>query len=99
MLCVHEIRREFSMRSPVIVFLATSFAAALAACGAQVSVSPPATEPENAKANWLHNGYLVVANQADATAELIDLKTGKSLKKIPTGTGPHEAAISDDGKL
>ena len=83
------------MRSPVVIFLGASVAA-LAACGAQVSV---AAGQDNSKSSWLHDGYLVVANQADATAELIDLKTGKSIKKIPTGTGPHEAAISDDGKL
>lgn len=86
------------MRTPVLLVLASSFAV-IAACGAQVSVTAPATGPDNSKANWLHDGYLVVANQADATAELIDLKTGRSLKKIPTGTGPHEAAISDDGML
>lgn len=94
-----KIRRVFSIRSPVVFFLATSFAAALAACGVQVSSAIPAPGAESRRANWLHDGYLVVANQADATAELIDLKTGKSIKKIPTGTGPHEAAISDDGKL
>lgn len=48
---------------------------------------------------WAHEGYLVAVNQADDTADLIDLRQGKSIKKIPTGRGPHESAISDDGKL
>jgi YVTN family beta-propeller protein len=39
-----------------------------------------------------------VANQQDANAELIDLKLGRSIKKIPTGVGPHEVAISLDGR-
>jgi DNA-binding beta-propeller fold protein YncE len=61
--------------------------------------SPSGLTQTTGPADWRHEGYLVVANQADATAELIDLKAGKSLKKIPTGIGPHEAAISDDGRL
>ena len=41
---------------------------------------------------------LVVLNKAEATASLIDLKTGKVAATIPTGEGPHEAAASGDGR-
>jgi YVTN family beta-propeller protein len=41
---------------------------------------------------------LVVLNKAEATASLIDLKTGAVVATIPTGEGPHEAAASPDGK-
>ena len=50
------------------------------------------------ESSWQHEGYLVVANQQDGNAELIDLKLWKSIKKIPTGVGPHEVAVSLDGK-
>lgn len=41
---------------------------------------------------------LVVLNKAEATASLIDLATGKVVATLPTGVGPHEVAISPDGK-
>jgi YVTN family beta-propeller protein len=44
-------------------------------------------------------GTLVVLNKAEATASLIDLATGQVVKTLPTGRGPHEAAVSPDGRL
>jgi len=44
-------------------------------------------------------GTLVVLNKAEATASLIDLATGQVVKTLPTGKGPHEAAVSPDGRL
>jgi len=68
---------------------------------ALVACASPAFAPKESQStsDWKHDGLLVVCNQADATAELVDLKLGKSIKKIPTGVGPHEAAVSEDGKL
>ena len=43
-------------------------------------------------------GTLVVLNKAEASASLIDCATGRELAKLPTGQGPHEVAISPDGK-
>jgi YVTN family beta-propeller protein len=40
---------------------------------------------------------LVVLNKAEATASLIDLETGNVVATLPTGAGPHEAAVSPDG--
>lgn len=42
---------------------------------------------------------LVVANKAEATVSLVDLGSGKVAATLPTGTGPHEVAISPDGRL
>ncbi len=42
---------------------------------------------------------LVVLNKAEATASLIDLKTGKVKATLPTAEGPHEAATSPDGRM
>src|SRR5262245_44985702 len=44
-------------------------------------------------------GTLIVLNKADATASLIDLATGAVAATVPTGVGPHEAAVSPDGRL
>lgn len=44
-------------------------------------------------------GTLVVLNKADATASLVNLKNLKIVGTVQTGVGPHEVAISDDGKL
>lgn len=43
------------------------------------------------------SGHLLVANQEDASASLIDLRTD-SMQLIPVGIGPHEAAISPSGR-
>jgi YVTN family beta-propeller protein len=42
---------------------------------------------------------LVVLNKNDATLAIIDPSSGKVLGSVPTGEAPHEAAVSDDGKL
>lgn len=41
---------------------------------------------------------LVVANKSEATVSLVDLESGEVKATLPTGTGPHEVAISPDGK-
>jgi DNA-binding beta-propeller fold protein YncE len=42
-------------------------------------------------------GRILVANQQAASASIIELSTG-AVTHIPVGNGPHEAAISPDGK-
>ena len=41
---------------------------------------------------------LVVLNKSDHEAALVDPKTLRTTIKIPTGHGPHEAAVSPDGR-
>jgi YVTN family beta-propeller protein len=40
---------------------------------------------------------LVVLNKADSTASLVDLATGKVVRTLRTGKGPHEVAVSPSG--
>jgi YVTN family beta-propeller protein len=42
---------------------------------------------------------LLVLNKSDATLSIIDPSTGKTTGSVPTGEGPHEIAVSSDGKL
>ena len=42
---------------------------------------------------------LLVLNKEDATVSIIDPGTLKTVVQIPTGEGPHEIAVSDDGKM
>jgi YVTN family beta-propeller protein len=44
-------------------------------------------------------GTLLVLNKADNTVSLLDLATKKSIATIPTGEGPHEIAVSPNGKI
>ena len=53
--------------------------------------------PRQLAAQALRSGYLLVANQEDASASLIDLRSD-SMRLIPVGIGPHEAAISPSGR-
>lgn len=54
--------------------------------------------PVAVAAQELRTGNLLVANQEDASASLIDLRTD-AMKLIPVGIGPHEAAISPSGRV
>lgn len=47
----------------------------------------------------LHAATLVVANKAEATVSLVGIPSGKVMATLPVGTGPHEVAISPDGRL
>lgn len=42
---------------------------------------------------------LVVLNKEDATLVTVDPASGKVLGTVPTGEGPHEVAVSADGRL
>ena len=42
---------------------------------------------------------LVVLNKEDATLVTMDPASGKILGTVPTGEGPHEVTVSDDGKM
>lgn len=44
-------------------------------------------------------GRLVVLNKNDATLAVVDPSTGRVLGTVPTGEGPHEVAVSSDGKM
>lgn len=43
-------------------------------------------------------GTLLVLNKSDNTVSLLDLASKKSVATIPTGAGPHEVAVSPDGR-
>lgn len=45
------------------------------------------------------SGTLIVLNKSDNTVSLIDLVSKKVVATIPTGFGPHEVAVSPDGKV
>jgi YVTN family beta-propeller protein len=42
---------------------------------------------------------LIVLNKEDATLVIVDPASGKIAATIPVGAGPHEVAVSSDGKL
>jgi DNA-binding beta-propeller fold protein YncE len=43
-------------------------------------------------------GTLVVVNKGAASASIVDVATGRTIAVLPTGEGPHEVAISSDGR-
>jgi len=45
-----------------------------------------------------HAGTLVVLNKSDDTASVIDARSRETLRTVPTGHAPHEAAVAPDGK-
>jgi YVTN family beta-propeller protein len=44
-------------------------------------------------------GTLLVANKAEHSVSVINLKEGKVIATIPVGYGPHEVAVSSSGKI
>src|SRR5262245_36442488 len=66
--------------------LALVVALAIAACGGpRIAPSPPSS-------------YLVVLAKADATALVIEPNSGHVRETFATGVGPHEVAVSRDGR-
>jgi YVTN family beta-propeller protein len=59
----------------------------LVLAGVLAAAAPPGTA-----------GTLVVLNKSEATASLVDLSSGTPVATLPTGRGPHEAAVSADGR-
>lgn len=47
---------------------------------------------------YAQTGTLVVLNKSDNTVDLIDLQSKESKATLTTGNGPHEVAISPNGK-
>ncbi len=45
-----------------------------------------------------HADTLLVLNKAEATVSLLNPISGKELARLPTGVGPHEVAVSPDGR-
>ncbi|HEX4935349.1 MAG TPA: beta-propeller fold lactonase family protein [Gemmatimonadaceae bacterium] len=41
---------------------------------------------------------LIVLNKSDAQASIVDLATARVVRTYPTGDGPHEVAVSPDGR-
>lgn len=62
----------------------------LAAMAASSLTGPPVAAQEP---------LLVVLNKADDEAALVDPATYEVVDRLPTGVGPHEVAISPDGRL
>lgn len=44
-------------------------------------------------------GTLLVLNKAESTLAIVDPRSGTVLGRVPTGEGPHEVAVSADGRL
>ncbi|HEX5704757.1 MAG TPA: cytochrome D1 domain-containing protein [Pyrinomonadaceae bacterium] len=45
------------------------------------------------------SGTLLVLNKSDNTVSLINVATNTAVATIPTGAGPHEVAVSPNGKI
>jgi len=46
-----------------------------------------------------HGGTLLVANKSEATLSLVDVETRAVRATLSTGEGPHEVAVSPDGRI
>ena len=75
---------------------ARTTAAVLAALTAACASPTPSTTPAATAAT---TGTLVVLNKAAASASLVDPATGATVATLPTGDGPHEVAVSPDGRV
>ena len=51
-----------------------------------------------ARAQGALSGTIVASNMNDNTATIIDAASGRVRATVPTGEGPHEVAISNDGR-
>ncbi len=72
----------------------TLIAAALAISASTAIAAAQETKSDSAA----NTGTLIVLNKSAASASLIDLATQAEVVKIPLGVGPHEVAVSQDGR-
>ena len=70
-----------------------SRACRLAAVGVLIASAAPAA----AQVPGL-SGTVIVTNKSPSTATIIDVASGRTLATLPTGLGPHEIALSADGR-
>ncbi len=70
-----------------------------AALALMLALAAPQAQPASSAAPADAAGTLVVLNKAEASASLIDLASGQVAATLKTGEGPHEAAVSPDGRL
>jgi YVTN family beta-propeller protein len=67
-----------------------------AAAVALLTTLPVSSTAQSAQGG--RTGTLVVLNKGESTATFIDLASGETLATLPTGQGPHELAITRDGR-
>jgi YVTN family beta-propeller protein len=91
------------MRRSVAVLLATGLVGCAGSGGGTGGGTgggagqPQGAGPESRLSGPGASGTLIVLNKAEASASLLDCRTGEELARIPTGDGPHEVAVSPDG--
>jgi len=57
-----------------------------------------AVAASSARGQGRPRGTIVVSNMNDNTMMLVDAESGRTLATLPTGEGPHEVAVSHDGR-
>ncbi len=72
-----------------------SLAAGLTVC---LFVAPGLSDPLTAQGGDGATGTLVVLNKGAATATVVDVASGRAVATLPTGEGPHELAMTADGR-
>lgn len=75
-----------------------AFAVTVGISGLSPQAAPPRPAPPPVAAPSAATGTLIVLNKAEASASLIDLALGKEVARVATGVGPHEVAVSADGR-
>jgi len=45
------------------------------------------------------SGTIVITNKTPNTATIVDVGSGRTLATLPTGFGPHEVVLSNDGRM
>lgn len=68
----------------------------LAVLGACSQPATPPASPQPPEASM--PATLLVANKAESTLSVLELPSGRELARVATGNGPHEVAVSPDGK-
>ena len=72
--------------------------AAVSACASGGTTQARSGSVATAAAPAGESGTLIVANMADNTANIIDVASRSTINIVPTGAGPHEVAVSHDGR-
>ncbi len=87
--------RASAAARPTVCGRALVLSLATISCGA---LGPIGSSGASAQTSQAETGTLVVLNKGAATATFIDVASGEMVGTLPTGQGPHELAMTSDGR-
>lgn len=90
----HRFLRRYSARTILRPLRVATAPLMIAAVALLVAMTPFSAQAQTDRST----GTLVVLNKGESTATFVDVASGETVATLPTGRGPHELAMTSDGR-